>query len=80
MSLGFVAMPCCPTPLLLPLCRGCASAEYEDSGAVGPGQVTLQQIAEEDANGVAVLEGQVVTTTGIATVASGVLGVRKLRI
>ncbi|MFH1469334.1 MAG: hypothetical protein ABIO70_33425 [Pseudomonadota bacterium] len=63
------------------LLTGCPAPHDTSADTGAPsGEVTIAQIAEEDAEGHAVLAGQVVTTRGIATAASGVLGGRKLRI
>jgi hypothetical protein len=67
-------------PLLALL--GCP-APGEDSAvdtSTPSGEVSLEEVATEDADGTPILDGQEVTTRGLATVASGVLSGRKLRI
>jgi hypothetical protein len=59
----------------------CASTEDTAQDTAPPsGDVSLEDIATEDTDGTSILDGETVTTTGLATVGSGVLSGRKLRI
>ncbi len=73
-----------PLPLLLLPMSACFSTpEKDDTGLdndVPSGEVTLEDVATEGADGASILDGQTVTVSGVATVGAGILGGRKLRI
>jgi hypothetical protein len=75
--------PCIHALLFLPVLGCLSSPDNDDTGTdtAPPGaEVTLEDVASEGSDGVSILDGRTVTTTGVATVAAGVLSGRKLRI
>ena len=72
----------CVLSLLLLPSLACLGGKDDTGGDTSPpgGDVTLEQVATEGQDGASILDGQVVTTTGVATVGGGILGGRKLRI
>jgi hypothetical protein len=67
-------------PLLCLSLTACFSTPDKDDTGQPASDVTLEDVATEDADGAPILDGQTVTVSGVATVAAGVLGGRKLRI
>jgi len=68
--------------LLVPLCACIPSPAEDHTGqdTAPPDEVTLEDISTEDSGGAPLLDGEVVTVTGVATVSAGILSGRKLRI